>query len=172
MKKHSKLPRWVLADELMDRWNRNRYELDELIRNFNLPAYRYTERKNELINTNSIFPGMVPNLVFNLTDVEQFEKKHPELLPKESRKEKSLTSEEAIELGRLRTEKTKWNDSIVAAVKAALFCSRQGRPVTRKQLHDELYRLKLDLIPNTTFDRIWKAIPQDLRHLGGAPKKS
>ncbi|GAG37422.1 unnamed protein product, partial [marine sediment metagenome] len=51
-----------------------------------------------------------------------------------------------------------------------LFCSRQDRPVTRKQLHDELYRLKLDSIPDTTLDRIWKAIPEKFRNLGGRPK--
>jgi len=102
MKKHSKLPRLVLADELMDRWKRNRIELAAFIRDFNLPAYRFVERETEQIDPNSIFPGLVPSLVFNLTDVERFENEHPELLPKKASKAKSLTPEEARELGRLR----------------------------------------------------------------------
>ena len=85
---------------------------------------------------------------------------------------KSLTGKEARELGQLRKEKLKWDDSIVAAVKAGLFCSSQGRSITKKELDTELYQQKLGQIHKTTFDRIWKAIPQELRSLGGRPKES
>ena len=163
MRDDSKLPRILTANELMDRWNRNIHEITELVRNHNLPANRGYER----LDPNSAILAMVSNCTFNLPDVKQFEKEHKELRPK---KTKPLTPEEARELGQLRVEKEKWNKSIDAAVQLALFCSKQNSPVTRRQ--DELsLRLKLD-IPNTTFEKIWKAIPNEMRNLGGRPKSS
>jgi len=82
-----------------------------------------------------------------------------------------LSSIDAKELGRLRREKEKWDKSIEAAVTAALFCFDQGERITRKQLWSVLSEKGFRDIPDTTFDKIWKAIPSKYRNLGGRPKK-
>lgn len=91
---------------------------------------------------------------------------------KDNKKTERLASKEARELGQLRTEKQKWDKSIKVTAHAVLFATKQGRRITREELWKELEREKLDDIPNTTFERIWKAIPEELRNLGGRPKSS
>ena len=83
-----------------------------------------------------------------------------------------LTGGERKELGQLKREKEKWDDSIRATVVATQYCVSQGRPVTRDETWNELRNHRLGEIPGTTFEKIWKAIPQKCRHAGGRPKKA
>ena len=97
---------------------------------------------------------------------------YPELFTKTAKGPESLNSEEARELGRLRTQKQKWDESIRAAVFATRFVTKQSTPITRDQLWTELNRGNFGNIPNTSFEKIWKAIPKEFRNLGGRPKSS
>lgn len=112
------------------------------------------------------------NLLFKLEDVEQFEKK----LSKTIQIEKdTLTPKEAQELGRLRREKSKWDDSIKASLHIGLFCnelSKQDKKITRDMLSQKLFDLKFKDLPNTTIEKIWKAIPEKYRKKAGRPPKN
>lgn len=90
----------------------------------------------------------------------------------EDRNEAKLSTKESRELGQLRREKEKWDLSIEASIYACLFCSNQEIPVTRKQLWDELEKGGFGSIPDSTFEKIWKAIPSQFRNRGGRPKGS
>ena len=74
------------------------------------------------------------------------------------------------ELGQLRREKEKWNSSIDVAVKIGIFCQQENRVFNRHEIEDEVFRIDKTL-PHTTFERIWKAIPQQYKSKGGRPKK-
>jgi hypothetical protein len=84
-----------------------------------------------------------------------------------------FTAQDARELGRLRTEKSKWDDSIKASVRIGIFCGElleKGIEIKRDELKDKIHELGLKL-PNTTIDKIWKAIPEKYRKKAGAPQK-
>jgi len=70
------LTRWLTADDLMERWNRNIHELTEYVRNFKLPAYR----GHELLDPSSVIRAIVDQCIFKLMDVKEFEDKYPELM--------------------------------------------------------------------------------------------
>ena len=84
---------------------------------------------------------------------------------------KDLDGNERRELGRLRQEKEKWDASIEAAVVASLFGSRRERAVTRAELWEELQENGFGQIPDSNFEKIWKALKgKGLTHTGGRPK--
>lgn len=84
----------------------------------------------------------------------------------------ALSGKERQELGRLKHEKEKWDASIHASVAVAVYCiersseNPENRP-TRKEIADFLFKFKL---PDTTTNKIIKAIPTKYRHSGGRPK--
>lgn len=87
--------------------------------------------------------------------------------------DQDLPPKEARELGQLRRQKENWDNSIKAAVIATLFCEHQDHRVTRDELRRELFSQQdLPSIPETSFRRVWKAIPQKFKHIGGSPQKS
>lgn len=106
-------------------------------------------------------------LMFRVWDVLEFEKQHNMIDDDSDALDKPLDGKERRELGRLHREKEKWEVSIKAAVHATLFC--QGKKVKRDELKDELYKFDL---PDTTFERIWKALREkNLTNKGGRPRK-
>jgi hypothetical protein len=86
--------------------------------------------------------------------------------------DKAFDGEQRRELGQLRLEKTKWEDSLAAMHIATLFYQKQNQPITREQLRTELEKSGFGSIPYTIFERIWKTIPGRFRNLGGRPKKT
>ncbi len=119
----------------------------------------------------------VPNIQKKITFNEFIEMQTPsssfeESITIEDEKE-SLTPNEKRELGRLRNEKIKWDSSIKAATIAGIFCGTQSQLITKKKLRKELESHKLYLnLSDTTFEKIWKAIPEKHKNLGGRPRKS
>jgi len=112
----------------------------------------------------------VEDLFFNPTDIEAFEKGHESLMQRVSGA-KEVTAEEARELGQLRLEKNKWDSSIIAAFHIGMYCAHlEQHRITRNELANEVYKID-DKIPDTTIDKIWKAIPKDLRKDAGRPRK-
>ena len=120
-------------------------------------------------------PEKLHDWVFRLSNLEEIETvfDFPDIHDEaQFEKTPDLSGEEKRELGRLRTEKAKWDRSISAAVHATIFAIEQEQPIIRDKLKDELYRAGFKDVPDTTFDKIWKAIPLEYRHKGGAPKKN
>jgi hypothetical protein len=85
----------------------------------------------------------------------------------ENKAEKPLSVEERRDYGRLKTEKSKWDKSIKAAVEAALMC--KDKKIIRKELEDKLFKYRL---PDTTLERIWVALREKgLTKEAGRPSK-
>jgi hypothetical protein len=77
---------------------------------------------------------------------------------------------EPRELGGLREEKKKWDSSIVAAVQAGVHFANLDREIIRDELQDFINRMDKN-VPNTTIDKIWKALPDKYKKGPGRPKK-
>ena len=87
---------------------------------------------------------------------------------------KILSANEARELGRLRREKSNWNDSIEAAVQIGIYCNQLSvgdKKITRDNLSNKLFELGFKDLPDTTIEKIWKAIPEKHRKKAGRPSK-
>ncbi len=120
----------------------------------------------------------VKKLNFNVAEVEIYEQAHgfgphPEALEGATIiiSNEDLLPEERRELGRLRLEKEKWDASIKAAVVAGMVAS-EGQSMTKDQLRGALKQNGVPWaeMPDTTFNKIWAAIPERLRNRGGRPK--
>ena len=171
--------KWIEFEKLKNKYQLTKFELMSLVEQGGLPAYYCTNKFRWVGDATPISAPIQewPNgadwrpekLVFMLEDVERLQ------LPETNQTKEvysKLSPKESQELGRLRKEKEKWDDSIKAAVQAAIYCEKQGKKVTKKQIWDELSQHSLDNIPNTTFDKIWRAIPSEYRSIGGRPPKN
>jgi hypothetical protein len=187
--------KWLTGQEVMDSYGLKQHELSELVSTERLTAFDYRNRRpywndeklDELARKAVLF-GLEYHYVKDYSEIYDdlplslFATDAVRSLAKElglSRRKIAvrtpsdpLTSSEHRDLGQLRTEKEKWDDSIRAAVVATQYCVSQGRAVTRHEIWDELIKHRLDKIPDTTFEKIWKAIPQKYRHVGGRPRKA
>ena len=153
----------------MKRWDIDFNELIEFIER-GLPAYDHDLGKIEIDLVEHIYPGRQEYYRFEPSDIEQFETENEWLVKGKTAISSELTGEERRELGQLRTEKKKWDASIIASVKIGLFVSEQTGPLKRDDVKNELYKIDSSL-PDTTFEMIWKAIPDKYRHKGGRPRK-
>jgi hypothetical protein len=178
--KMPKIIKWIRIDRLMKRWNLYDYELRQVIDSGVLSVYEaFTSiepKPDEVIedgytklNDDRIKDYELGEMRFKIDDIEKFENENPNFIQSDSLK---MTAKQSREFGQLKLEKKKWDQSIKAAVEATLFCKDQKIPVTRNQLWDHLLKNKLGDIPDTTFEKIWKAIPQKYRSKGGRPKKA
>jgi hypothetical protein len=86
----------------------------------------------------------------------------------------ALTAKERRELGQLRIEKQKWNESISAAVAAGFhFASLpKGTKVKKDEVIDFIYNAGHKDLPLSTIDKIRDALPEELKHPGGRTKGS
>ena len=195
---------WINGKRLMERWDINLDELYQAIFFLHLPVYNSNYERQEGVefkeydvngdigriygnnlyelNQLTLAPQwpyiwgesvdeVLRSLHFYMKDVNEFEKKHSKIIQIEK---DTLTPKEAQELGRLRREKSKWDDSIEAALQIGLFCnelSKQDEKITRDMLSQKLFDLKFKDLPNTTIEKIWKAIPEKFRKKAGRPTK-
>ena len=164
-----KLKYWIKGKHLLERWNIDFNELIEFIEQ-GLPAYDDDLNRVEMELVENCYLGKIERYKFEPSDIEQFEADNEWLLKGKTTLPSELTGDERRELGQLRTEKKKWDASINASVKIGLFVSEQTGPLKRDDVKNELYKIDSSL-PDTTFEMIWKAIPDQYRHKGGRPKK-
>jgi hypothetical protein len=189
--------KWLTGREVMDIYGVRQFELMELVSTDRLTAFDYRNRApylneeqiaeiqrvgslsdfpsyHEVDDHSEIYDGL-PNCLFLKDRVESLANELG--LPRkqvniECESCDPLSGRERQELGRLRREKEKWDDSIRAAVVATQYCVLRGFSVTRRETWEELGRHKLAKIPDTVFEKIWKAIPQEYRHAGGRPLRA
>ena len=173
------------AKRLMKRWNIDGVDLSLMIED-GLPAYE--TGGGIRISKGSVTDGLtridprprgisIPlgletriknkptSIIFIKSDIEKFESKHPEI------SQTTLGANDARELGRLKREKIKWDDSIAAAVNIGFFCSKLDHPIKRDELKDKIYFNGYKDPPDTTIEKIWKAIPETLKKKAGRPSK-
>lgn len=164
----------------MKRWNLYGYELRQVVDSGVLPVFggfQYIDPGPEIVerdgytklNEDELKDRELKEMRFNMDDIKKFENENPDFIQSNSVK---MAAKDAREFGQLKLEKKKWDKSIKASVQATLFCKDQKTPVIRKQLWDHLLEKKLADIPDTTFEKIWKAIPQQYRSTGGRPSKA
>jgi hypothetical protein len=84
----------------------------------------------------------------------------------------TLSVKEKRELGRLRKEKGKWNESIEAAVEAGLHYAKfpEGETLTKDAFADFIYEAGFKTLPDSTVEKIRAALPDEIKHKGGRPK--
>ncbi|ACL06462.1 hypothetical protein Dalk_4785 [Desulfatibacillum aliphaticivorans] len=100
-------------------------------------------------------------LTFYIKDVESYEESHGiDSTP--------LDGKERTELGRLKNEKKTWDSSLEAAFYLGVVNNVNER-IKRQELKT-IYREKFPdqkAYPDTTFDRIWKKVPESMKFTGG-----
>lgn len=158
---------WVSVKELKKQWNLQNHDILHVIECGELhpysPARKPLAAKYVLDRGSSSFTQIDPdwprleNVLFKIDDLPEYENS-------------DLNAKEKRELGQLRKDKEKWDDSIKATVIALEYCKNSDRRVLKKDLSDCLSQNGFNL-PETTFRKIWDAIPQDYRHTGGRPPK-
>ena len=169
----SQVERYWSGKRILDRWGIPPTELALFIYQ-GLPAYKMEKGKilkMEPKEINEFDFNHMTDLLFKRIDIEDFEKANELPIKEESdANNRKLTAEEARELGRLRNEKNKWDRSIEAAVQVGIFCANMGRPVVKREVVDEV--IKIDRgIPDTTIDKMWKALPDKYKKGAGRPRK-
>jgi hypothetical protein len=180
-----RMAEWLAGSEIMDQWGIREIELRELVRNglrpFNsktLKVFLTPEAIEEVEEQGSLSDvphhrindwGDIPDLascVFNKRDFQAISKECG-LKRRKAETSDPLEAAEKKELGTLRREKEKWNESIGAAVAAGVFCAKRDKPVTHNELERELINNRKYNLPTTTLDKIWKALPGEYRSRGG-----
>lgn len=161
--------------EILKRWDKDASILKNFIITGDLPAFHYAHGAwlNPEDNDFDLYNIHLEDIFFLKTDVEEVEHLNPWLNKNNTAPENldPMNGQEKRELGQLRIEKKKWNDSIQAAVQIGMWVEAQKGKLKREEVKDKLYEIDRD-IPNTTFEKIWKAIPAEYRHSGGRPKKT
>jgi hypothetical protein len=165
------------AKELMNRWGISEPDLLNILSggeikfrdaSEDLNSYSYDDRMLKL--------EYIPIMIFELTDVKRFERNNPKYKPPEEPTKKTdpepLPAKEKRELGQLRNEKMKWDESIKATFHICSFCKdKEDGSVTRDMVRDQIHKY-FPQLPETTIDKIWKAIPPNYRNKGGRPRKN
>ena len=158
--------------EVLKRWDKDINILNKFVLSRDLPAYDVTGAwfNPSTSNPQEFSPE---EFIYRKSEVEELETRKPWLSigNSESDEAQPLTGKEARELGQLRTEKKKWDASIEAAVKIGFWAATKEKILIRRIVKDKLYKID-NSIADSTFEKIWKAIPEKKRSKGGKPKKS
>ena len=163
-------PIWS-GKRIMERWNSSPTELASFIYH-GLPAFRMEKGSFIQVKPEEIQhydENQMTDLLFRPLDIEEFEKQ-PGIIELMADRGGHLSPQEARELGGLREEKKKWDASIQVAVQAGVHFANQGGTIIRNDLSDYIFAIDRN-IPNTTIDKIWRALPGKYKKGSGRPRK-
>jgi hypothetical protein len=176
-----KLLRWISAEHLMERWNLEPYELKQIPIKGYIPGspeqvpdspFEYIDVGfAAIVDIDALPHDLLLNCVFKRSDVYNLEKKHPELRNEE---QGQISKKEKKELGQLRNEKSKWDDSIKASFQIGIYCrelSEQDKKITHSMLDQKIFDLGFKDLPDSTIELIWKGISENYRQKAGRPRK-
>lgn len=108
----------------------------------------------------------MPNCFYLLRGVEEMEESNSD-----EAEQTPLTKSEKQELGRLRKEKEKWDESISASVSIGIWLTELKYKITHKELEAQILKAFPDIPKSTINKKIWEAIPEDYKNTGGAKKQ-
>ena len=161
-----KIEQRISVQQVMKKWTMNEAEIMALIYD-GLPVYFPTGERVNPYQVNHMQPGLMQIMLLKPSDIKEFEKKVSWI---SDEGQGTLDPKEARKLGQLEREKEKWNDSIISSVQIGMWAAGKKELFRRDDVKDKLCEINPD-IPDTVFEKIWKAIPEEKRHKGGRPKK-
>jgi hypothetical protein len=160
---------WIYAEFVRKNWGVNERTLETIVYDQGLPIYDSNSEREDIEDG---IPGVIDTYKFKLEDIEKFEAENEHMLNIDEHYSKIvLNAKDKRELGQLRLQKKKWDSAIEVAVKIGMFCQEQNDKVF---IRDEILKQALMLdkdLHYTTFEKIWKAIPEQFRCKGGRPKR-
>jgi hypothetical protein len=163
-------PVWS-GKRVMERWSSSSTELASFIYQ-GLPACRMENGKYVAVKPEEIEgydEKHMTDLLFRPVDIEKFENEAG-VMDLMMERGAAMSAEDARELGRLREEQKKWDSSVAAAVIAGVHFANLGHQIIRGDLQDFINKTD-KTIPNTTIDKIWKALPEKYKKGAGRPRK-
>jgi hypothetical protein len=164
---------WMTCKEVMEYLEVNEFELAVIVHDCELTAHN---QNLQPVGSFYVTPDSVYNMIFKYEEVEKNKKKKHDKSPQKKKKRpveedqlassEPLIGEEVINLKTIINEDSKLDEALPAAVAAGIFVSKQKFPVTKKILFKILLNEGLDNITDNIFEKIWKAIPPELKNEG------
>jgi hypothetical protein len=159
---------WMYGENVKRQWGVNDRTFAVIVYDNKIPAY---DIHYERLDPEEALHTFIEDQKFRSEDIENFELENEHMLDIDKYYLKTvLNAKEKRELGQLRREKEKWDSSINVAVKIGGYCQEQNRVLNRHEIWDQVIHIDKNL-PDTTIEKIWKAIPQQYKSKGGHPKK-
>lgn len=159
------------AVEVLARWGKDAAFLKSMILGGDIRAYGIDGvRLDPAASRRSPGGVSIADCIFLKMDVEYFERTRTWLRREAvEEKEEPLAGHERRRLGELEKQNEKLKRAIQAAVKMGIWVNAQKGPIYRKDGEEALYAIEQN-VPNSIFDIIWKAFPDEKKWAGGKPK--
>jgi hypothetical protein len=171
------MEKWTFGEILRKRWNISNFILQQCLI-AGLPAYERSEDRRVVFEDDPDDDVLqwADQFRYKISDVENFERDYRHIFDPsyklQSLGNPDMDANEKRKFGQLKREKEKWDASIQAALLVGMFVQEQkqkNQVLKRKDVSDKLYKIDSSL-PDTVFEKIWKAIPSQYRHKGGRTK--
>ena len=160
---------WMYGGMVRSRWCVDDRTFAAIIYDNKIPAY---DIHHERLDAEEALHSFIEDQKFRKEDIENFEIENKDLFKNNADlAERIMDAKASRELGQLRREKEKWDASINVAVKIGVYCHEQNKELTRKEIWEYVIHIDKNL-PDTTIEKIWKAIPEQFRSKGGRPQKT
>jgi hypothetical protein len=159
---------WMYGGIVRSLWGVDDRTLAAIVYDNKIPAY---DIHYERLDPEEALHTFIEDQKFRSEDIEKFASENGHMLDIDKHYSKIvLNAKDKRELGQLRRQKEKWDASINVAVKIGVYCQEQNRILNRHEIWDQVIHIDKNL-PDTTIEKIWKAIPEQFRSKGGHPKK-
>ena len=159
---------WMYGGIVRSLWGVDDRTLAAIVYDNKIPAY---DIHFERLDPEEALHTIIEDQKFRSEDIEKFASENEHMLNFDKHYSKIvLNAKDKRELGQLRRQKEKWDASINVAVKIGVYCQEQNRILNRHEIWDQVIHIDKNL-PETTIEKIWKAIPEQFRSKGGHPKK-
>jgi hypothetical protein len=159
---------WMYGGIVRSLWGVDDRTLAAIVYDNKIPAY---DIHYERLDPEEALHTFIEDQKFRSEDIEKFASENGHMLDIDNHYSKIvLNAKDKRELGQLRRQKEKWDASINVAVKIGVYCQEQNRILNRHEIWDQVIHIDKNL-PETTIEKIWKAIPEQFRSKGGHPKK-
>jgi hypothetical protein len=167
----------MTCKEVMGYLKLNEFQLAVIIHDSGLTAY---DQNLQPVRRFYITPDSIYDVIFQFDEVETYKEKHKKKSPKKKKRKSSksnkmqnlmpLTPSEMKEIEESRDKdkgkEADFDEAISAAVSAGIFVSKQKFPVSKQILYKILLNEGAGNISQSTFEKIWDAVPSRLKKQG------